>query len=147
METEKCDKCGVEVEKGTLIRDQVFDSSQLRCNVCIAPDKKPRKPRKRKEIPVIMAAPTIDWAAEKFLENPPAPIDPVALRQDAETWARECGLGKVVASGPTREDYPRYGFGYTFSIMEVGGKDRKATARYTCEGKRNFWTIDGMVTG
>jgi hypothetical protein len=48
METEKCENCGVEVEKGTLIRDSV-DTSQLRCNKCTAPDKKVRKPRKKKE--------------------------------------------------------------------------------------------------
>lgn len=151
METEKCDKCGVEVEKGTLIRDQSFDASQLRCNVCIAPDKpkKTRKPRKKKEVPVIAPSPTIEMAAAKFLENPPPPVDLVKLRQDAAQWAGECGLLNAVAGVGVREDYPRYGFGYVFHIngKTRSGKDCMGTARYTCRGERSFWTIDGMVTG
>jgi len=27
------------------------------------------------------------------------------------------------------------------------GKQRRATARYTCYGLRNFWSMDSLVTG
>lgn len=149
METEKCEKCGVEVEKGTLIRDSV-DSSQLRCNKCIVPDKKPRKPRKKKEIPMGLSVPTAEIMmakAAKYPQKESPPIDPDILKTDVEKWAQECGLGKVNAIGPTREDYPYYGFGYSFHIQEISGKQRKASARYTSQGLRSFWTIDGIVTG
>lgn len=142
METEKCDKCGVEVEKGTLIRNSV-DASQLLCRKC---SKKPRKPRKKKESPAAGLT-LIDVLEAKFLENPPPPIDPLTLQKDVEKWAGECGLGKIRAAGPTREDYPRFGYGYSFQIQEISGKERKASARYTCLGQRSFWTIDGIVTG
>jgi len=141
---EKCENCGVEVEKGTLIRDQKGDASQLRCEKCIVPDKKPRKPRKKKEAPVI--APAAQVVAERTEELTP-PIDHVALRQDVEKWATDCGLGKVTVSGPQREDFPRHGFGYVFQVREISGKERMATARYTSLGKRSFWTLDGMITG
>lgn len=143
METEKCDKCGVEVEKGTLIRDSV-DASQLRCQKC---SKEPRKPRKKKESSATALPSVIDVMEAKFKENPPPPIDSLVLQQDVEKWAQECGLGKIRAAGPTREDYPRFGFGYSFQIQEISGKERKASARYTCRGERSFWTIDGIVTG
>jgi hypothetical protein len=137
---EKCSKCGVEFLSGTLTRDSV-DAALLYCEKCRPKEKKPRKPRKRKEPPVIAtAAPPVT-----FVEPPPIP--PEKLRKDAEAWAIECGLPKVRVHDPIREDYPRYGFGYVMQIMEVGGKDRKATARYTCKGERSYWTIDGMVTG
>lgn len=146
METEKCEGCGVEVEKGTLIRDSV-DASQLRCVKCIGPDKKARKPRKRKEKPVIApAALVIDPQMEKYKQQPELSQEGVlALRLEAEKWANECGLIKVTVQGPNREDFPRYGFGYAFQIMETAGKQRRATARFTSTGLRNMWTLDGAA--
>ena len=145
MELETCDGCKAEFEKGSLIRDQNGDASQLRCEKCIKPDKKVRKPRKRKEIPVIATAATPPNVVCR--QDPAIKIDPVVLAWDAEAWATECGLGKVTVQGPNRENYPQHGYGYSFQIMEVGGKERKATARYTSAGARNMWTIDGQVTG
>lgn len=145
METEKCEKCGLEAEKGTLIRDSV-DASKILCSQCITPVKKPRKPRKKKE-PAEDPIASIDLMGAKFMKNPPQAIDPIALQKDAEKWAEECGLRKVIANGPSREDYPRYGFGFVFQIRETSGKERMATARYTCRGERSFWTLDGAVTG
>lgn len=137
---EKCSKCGFEALTGTLVRDTV-DAALTYCEKCRPKEKKPRKPRKRKEPPVIApAAPPVT-----FVEPPPIPSE--KLMKDAEAWAIECGLPKVIVRDPIRESYPRYGFGYVMQIMEVGGKDRKATARYTCHGQRSYWTIDGMVTG
>jgi len=145
-EVEKCEGCGLEVEKGTLIRDAV-DSSQLRCQNCIAPDKKPRKPRKRKEKPVIAAAAAVvDTIIHRVPEEIP-PVDLDTLRKDAQTWAQECGLGLVRVDGPDRENFPKHGFGYVFQIAEISGKQRRATARYTCYGLRNFWSMDSLVTG
>ena len=93
-EVEKCEGCGLEVEKGTLIRDNV-DSSQLRCQKCIAPDKNPRKPRKRKEKPVIAAAAAVvDTIIQRAPEIVPL-VDHEALRKDAQAWAQECGLSQV----------------------------------------------------
>lgn len=143
---EQCVKCGAEALEGMLIRDSV-DSSQLRCQNCIAPDKKPRKPRKRKEKPVIAAAAAI---VETIIQRAPEetyPIDLEALRKDAHAWAKECGLGQVRLNGPDREDFPQYGYGYVFQIAEISGKQRRATARYTCHGLRNFWSMDSLVTG
>ncbi len=145
MEKETCDGCGAEFEKGSLARDQNGDASQLRCEKCIKPGKKPRKPRKRKEIPVITTVAAPPNVVSR--QDPEPQIDLGVMTSDAEVWAKECGLGKVRVQGPNRETFPQYGFGYTFQIMEVGGKERKATARYTSAGARNFWTIDGMVTG
>lgn len=148
METEKCDGCGVEVEKGTLIRDQNFDASQLRCEKCIAPDKKPRKPRKRKEKPVIAAATgVIEELVTKREPDEVPPVDLIGMRKDAEDWARECGIANCRANGPDREEFPRRGFGYVFQISEIGCKDRRATARYTSQGIRNMWSMDSLVTG
>lgn len=148
METEQCDGCGVEVEKGTLIRDQNFDSSQLRCNKCIKPDKKPRKARKRKEIPVIAAATgVLETLVSKREEDEVPIVDLVGMKKDAEDWARESGIANCRASGPDREEFPRHGFGYCFQISEIGGKDRRATARYTSRGVRNMWSMDSLVTG
>jgi hypothetical protein len=145
METEVCDGCGLQAEKGTLIRDSV-DASQLRCEKCIVPDKKARKPRKRKETPVIAApAVIIETFTTPYPQEPEA--DALSMRLDAEAWARESGLGKVIVRGPDREDFPRHGFGYVFQILEDGGKERRASARYTSAGRRNMWTLDGMVTG
>lgn len=146
METEKCEKCGVEVEKGSLIRDAV-DASQLRCAICSTPDRKPRKPRKRKEKPVIMAAGEMieEIASHRADEVPP--VDYGVLRKDVEGWAKECGLGPANINGPDREDFPRFGFGYNFQIMEIAGKKRMATARYTSRGLRNYWSMDSLVTG
>lgn len=147
MELEKCDKCGVEVEKGTLIRD-AFDASELRCQKCSAPDKKPRKPRKRKEKPVIAAATGIlGVLATKREEEEVPPVDLIGMKKDAEDWARECGIANCRANGPERELFPIYGFGYVFQISEIGGKDRRATATYTSHGLRNFWSMDSTVTG
>lgn len=143
---EACTKCGAEALEGMLIRDSV-DAALLYCEKCRPIEKKPRKPRKKKEIPVKTQVVAIDEAKVRFETNPPPPIDPVALRKDAQDWATECGLGPVRANGPTREDYPRYGFGYSFQIQEISGKERKASARYTCRGERSYWTIDGIVTG
>lgn len=150
METEKCEKCGVEVEKGTLIRDQNGDASQLRCNVCIAPDPKPkktRKPRKRKEKTMIKALEVpASLAKTPLLEIPPIP--PGVLERDAELWAKECGLKDQVRVNPAvREDYPRHGFGYTLMIQEQAGKRRMGTARYNSKGERSYWSVDGIVTG
>lgn len=141
METEACVKCGIEVQAGVLVRDSV-DAALLYCEKCRP--KKPRKPRKRKEVPVIAPA-AIIYETDRVLETPVS-IDPAALQQDAVKWAQECGLKNATAKGPSREDFPRYGFGYVFQVMEVGGKERKATARYTSRGERSFWTIDGMAT-
>jgi hypothetical protein len=137
---ETCSKCGAEASTGTLARDTV-DAALIYCEKCRPKEKKPRKPRKRKETPVIAtAAPPVT-----FVEPPPVPFE--KLKKDAEAWAIECGLPKVLVHEPVREDYPRYGFGYVMHVMEVAGKGRKATARYTCKGERSYWTIDGMVTG
>lgn len=146
VEVEKCDKCGVEVEKGTLIRD-AFDASELRCQKCIAPDKKPRKPRKRKEKTVILAAAAVMETIISRAPEPEIPIDRDALRKDAHAWAKECGLGEVRLDGPDREDFPQHGYGYIFQIAEISGKQRRATARYNCHGLRNFWSMDSLVTG
>lgn len=146
VEVEKCEGCGLEVEKGHLIRDAV-DSSQLRCQNCIGPDKKPRKPRKRKEKPVIAAAAAVvDTIIQRVPEEVYA-IDREALRKDAEAWAKECGLGQVRLDGPDREDFPQHGYGYIFQVAEISGKQRRATARYNCYGVRNFWSMDSLVTG
>ena len=75
------------------------------------------------------------------------PINPEALRKDAQAWAQECGLGQVRLDGPDRENFPRHGYGYVFQITELSGKQRRATARYTCYGLRNFWSMDSLVTG
>lgn len=75
------------------------------------------------------------------------PVDLVQLRKDAEAWAKECGLGPMTLRGPDREDFPRFGFGYNFQIMEISGKKRMATARYTSKGLRNYWSMDSLVTG
>lgn len=75
------------------------------------------------------------------------PVDHALLRKDAEAWAKECGLGPMTISGPDREDFPRSGFGYNFQIMEISGKKRMATARYTKHGARNYWSMDSLVTG
>jgi hypothetical protein len=148
VEVETCEGCGAEAEKGSLIRDSV-DSSQLRCQNCIAPDKKPRKPRKRKEKPVI-AAIDITGVPETVISRVPEPEIPIdfdALRKDAEAFAHECGLDQVRVDGPERETYPRFGYGYVFQITELSGKQRRATARYTCYGLRNYWSMDSLVTG
>lgn len=147
VETEKCEKCAVEVEKGALIRD-AFDASQLRCAACSAPDPKPRKPRKRKEKAVIMAATaTIEMIVTQREQEDTPPLDLAQLRKDAEIWAKECGLGPVTIDGPDREDFPRHGFGYNFHVQETSGKKRMATARYTKHGARNYWSMDSLVTG
>lgn len=145
-EVEKCEGCGLEVEKGTLIRDSI-DSSQLRCHNCIRPDKKSRKPRKRKEKPVIAAAAAIMDTIIQRVPDEIYPIDHEALRKDAQAWAKECGLGPVRLDGPDQENFPKHGYGYIFQIVEISGKGRRATARYTCRGARNFWSMDSYVTG
>lgn len=138
MEMETCSKCKSEAKQGTLVRDSV-DAALLYCEAC--KPKKPRKPRKRKEKPVI--APVDTWT--KAEEIPV--VDLVALTKEAAAWAEECGIKSPLVTGPTREDFPRYGFGYSFTIREGVGKGRMATARYTSRGERSFWTMDGIVTG
>lgn len=141
---EKCSKCGTEFLSGTLTRDTV-DAALLYCEKCRPKEKKPRKlrkPRKRKETPVIAtAAPPV----VKFVEPPPVP--PQVLKKDAEAFAIECGLSNVSVQDPAREEYPQYGFGYVVQVMERGGKERRATVKYTAHGKRSYWQMDGMVTG
>jgi len=151
-EKETCEGCGAEYEKGSLARDQNGDASQLRCPTCLKPDEKPKKKtRKRKETPMPAAAVPVQGllpvTKELIFSNPEIPLNLEELAKDAEAWARECGLPKVTVQPAVKENFPKRGYGYTFQIMEMGGKDRKATARYTSHGKRNFWTIDGMVTG
>lgn len=91
-------------------------------------------------------------------EPPPAPpkVEPVpevivsldAVREDGIKWAMECGLKPpFLVSGPEREDFPKHGHGYTMTISEQQGKGRLGSARYTHQGKRSYWSIDGIVTG
>jgi len=146
METETCDKCKKTADKGTLIRDSV-DAALLYCAAC---KPKTRKPRKKKQISIGITVPMAEIMKEraaKFEQRQSLPVDPALLKKDVEKWAQECGLGNIRADGPNREDYPYYGFGYSFQIQEIAGKQRKASARYTSSGQRSFWTIDGIVTG
>lgn len=145
METEKCDKCGVEVDKGALIRD-AFDASQLRCAICSKPDPKPRKPRKRKPVIAVSSSLIEEIITPREVDEVPF-VDHGKLRKDVEAWVKECGLGPARVNGPDREDFPHHGFGYNFQVMETAGKKRMATARYTSKGLRNYWSMDSLVTG
>lgn len=110
-------------------------------------EKSPRKPRKKKEKVVIAAAAAVmETIINRDPEKIPA-VDHDALRKDAQAWAQECGLAEVRVAGPDREDFPQYGFGYIFQITEISGKQRRATARYSSQGLRNFWSMDSLVTG
>jgi hypothetical protein len=74
--------------------------------------------------------------------------DMKALKEDAQKWALECGLrAPLRANEPIREQFPKHGHGYSIVLNEVRGKERMATARYTHDGKRNFWTIEGVPAG
>lgn len=92
-------------------------------------------------------APVVAPIATVILPEPP-PIPSDWLKRDVEAWAIDCGLSNVTVQDPAREDYPKYGFGYSIKVYGlVRGKERQATARYTAHGKRNFWNIDGIATG
>lgn len=90
------------------------------------------------------------------LPPPPPKAEPVpevivsldAVREDGIQWATECGLKPpFTVNGPEREDFRVQGHGYTMTISEQTGKGRLGTARYTHQGKRSYWSIDGIVTG
>lgn len=75
-------------------------------------------------------------------------VDPEILKVKALEWAIECGFaGEIVASDPEREDFPKWGYGYVVMVHEKAGKKRRGSARFTHEGVRNFWQMDGMITG
>jgi hypothetical protein len=77
-------------------------------------------------------------------------VEPVVreILKDAEEWGTECGLkGSLRMDGPHVEKHPRCGHGYVLNIRELDGKQRMATAKYTQDGKRSFWQMDGMITG
>lgn len=75
-------------------------------------------------------------------------LDAGAMRQDVKKWAIEAGLKDPVdVSEPTKDEYPRRGYGYVFSVREKEGKQRMATARYTKGGSRSFWSMDTLITG
>jgi hypothetical protein len=83
-------------------------------------------------------------AAAEVIVDP----DKETMVKDAQEWAIECGFrGEFRIDGPNLERFPRYGHGYVFTIRELQGKQRMATAKYTKDGMRSFWQMDGMITG
>lgn len=75
-------------------------------------------------------------------------IDQQEIIKDAEEWATVNGLkGPFRLDGPDRQDFPKRGYGYVVQVREQGGKQRMVTLRYTNDGKRSFWQMDGMITG
>lgn len=81
-------------------------------------------------------------------EAPVLQVDPEELRKDAEALAHECGFsGALRVDGPEIEKFPRTGYGLVFMVRELTGKQRMATAKYTKEGRRAFWMMDGVITG
>ena len=73
-----------------------------------------------------------------------APPDPKALTADAISWAKECGLrDEVHADAPTRIDYPQRGHGYVVVVHERAGRGQMGVARFTADGRRGMWTLDG----
>lgn len=71
-----------------------------------------------------------------------------ALRSDSAAWAEECGFkGDLAVEGPSVSRYPREGYGYVLVIQEKTGKPRMGTARYRSDGKRAYWSVDGLITG
>jgi hypothetical protein len=74
----------------------------------------------------------------------PPPPEPQAILLDAIEWAKECGLrGSIHADGPTRVDFPQRGHGYWVQLRERTGQQQMGTARFTADGRRAMWTLDG----
>jgi hypothetical protein len=73
-----------------------------------------------------------------------AETDLTAVLAAALDWSAECGLkGDIDAQGPERENYPREGHGWVVTLRERTGERRLATARFTSDGRRSMWTVDG----
>lgn len=74
-----------------------------------------------------------------------------AILKSAEVWAIECGLrGPFDLAGPDKVDYPQHGYGFVVLVSELnpykpGARVRMGTARFTDQGERAMWTIDGSV--
>lgn len=83
---------------------------------------------------------------------PPPPSSPPPSMEDirnaAVSWATQAGLYPPFnVNGPERVDFPQHGHGYQVVIREEAGKQRMGTAKFTSEGKPDFWQVDGIVTG
>jgi len=104
-------------------------------------EKKPRKKRERKvkEEPVAVIAETREPVVAGSLLNED-------LRLKAEDWARECGLvGELDITEVVKVNYRKFGHGFSVTLKEKGGKERLATARFTSEAARSYWSMDGKV--
>lgn len=68
------------------------------------------------------------------------------IRENAREWAVECGLqGELNVAEAVIVEYPRTGYGFSVQVQEKAGKCRMATARFTSEGLRSYWSMDGKV--
>ena len=120
--------------------------------------------RKKKAVPASApgadapppAAPPVPQAAPAAALAPPSdnghsketPEFLSGILNNAGAWAEECGLKKPFdLSGPDRVNYPRHGHGYVVTVKEQSGKQRAASARYTSEGVRGYWSVDTLITG
>lgn len=77
-------------------------------------------------------------------------VDPPlgTVKEDARRWAEECGFkGTLALDEATRNEFPKQGHGYAVIVREMEGKQRLATARYDSNGRRTYWSMDGIVTG
>lgn len=117
--------------------------------------KRKKQPAKKEEgqmelVPLVVLEPLVQ---EPPPLPPPAPEFLATLKEDAIRWASECGLRPPFqVSGPDRVLYPEKGHGYIVTMNEIGrpkpeARCRIGTARYTSEGRRGMWTIDGTPSG